>query len=294
MGRHEWGDTSERALIDAVHAALEGGVNLFDTADIYGLGTSEKILGRALGDERRQAVVATKFGVRRSEAGKSWYDNSASWIQTALDRSLERLGTDYIDLYQLHYWDEVTPLDEIFESLEKARANGKIRYYGVSNIDLAEKGFSAPPEGLVSFSYEYSLANRGFESRIDRMIKDLQLGFMSWGSLGQGILCGKYDESTTFTKEDRRSSTRYVNFHGEALQRNLGIVELMKEIVKTHEHKTLSQIAIRWILDRVRDGVVLAGVKRPRQIQDNIGAVGWSLGAAEMQLLDEVSRITRA
>lgn len=290
MGMHGWGITDKRDLISAVRIALDEGVTLFDTADIYGLGISESILGEALGSRRSKAVIASKFGARWTKEGRTVYDNSIPWIRTALEESLKRLNTDYIDLYQLHYWDRVTPLDEIFEFLERSRAAGKIRCYGVTNIDVLDRGINKMPDGLVSFSFEYSLANRKFEKRIKRLAIDHHLSFLSWGSLGQGVLSGKYSENTIFSKIDRRSCSVYMNFYGKTLKKNLEIVSEMKRLLVSYSDKTLSQMAIRWILDYLKFGVVLVGIKKPAQIKENCRAFGWNLNKKDIHFLDRFSR----
>lgn len=290
MGMHGWGVTDKRDLVSAVRIALDEGVTLFDTADIYGLGMSESILGEALGSRRSKAVIASKFGARRTKEGQTVYDNSISWIRTALEESLKRLNTDYIDLYQLHYWDRVTPLDEIFEFLERSRTAGKIRYYGVTNIDVLDGGIKKMPDGLVSFSFEYSLANRKFEERIMRLAIGHHLGFLSWGSLGQGVLSGKYSENTVFSETDRRNRSVYVNFHGKTFKKNLEIVSEMKRLLVSYPDKTLPQMAIRWILDYLNFGVVLVGIKKPAQIKENCRAFGWNLNKKDIHFLDRLSR----
>ena len=133
MGGYGWGQVEEHELVDAVNAALDQGINFFDTADTYGLGQSEKTLGKALGNRRKDAVIATKFGVR-VENGRTFYDNSPQWIKEACESSLKRLSTDYIDLYQVHYRDGVTPIGEVLQALEQLRSQGKIRYFGLSNL----------------------------------------------------------------------------------------------------------------------------------------------------------------
>ena len=137
MGGHGWGIVQERELVNAVHAALDRGINFYDTADTYGLGQSELTLGRALGAQRHKAVIATKFGVR-VENHVTFYDNSPAWIREACENSLRRLNTDYIDLYQVHYRDGKTPLDAVIATLEDLRREGKIRYYGISNLTQAD------------------------------------------------------------------------------------------------------------------------------------------------------------
>jgi myo-inositol catabolism protein IolS len=293
MGQHGWGDTDEQELIEAVHSALECGITFFDTADIYGLGVSEIVLGKALNGKRQSAVIATKFGVR-IENNKTFFDNSEKWINLALDKSLSRLGTDYIDLYQLHYWDKQTPIDETLYVLKKLRCSGKIRSFGVTNIDLLDHKITQPVNGLASYSYEYSLANRTLESKVYANQEKSGLCFLSWGSLGQGILSGKYDRNTKIPETDRRNRETYVNFHGEKLENNLRIVDYMRSILPCYKDKTLSMMAIRWILDQIPFSIALTGIKRRDQIEKNFGALGWQLESEHFIKLCELSNVTKS
>lgn len=289
MGGYGWGAVQENELIDAVHTALDNGVNFFDTADTYGLGQSEITLSKALGGRRKDAVIATKFGVRAGN-GKTFYDNSPAYIEQALDASLKRLNTDYIDLYQVHYRDDVTPLSVVADTLERLKKAGKIRCYGISNITMADYQEMLPLKGgFVSLQDEYSLACRKNEKDMLELSKGLELTPMTWGSLGQGILTGKYDKTNVnFDSSDRRSRDVYVNFHGEKLLKNLEIVEEMKKIAAAH-NKSVAAVAIRFILDYIPDSVVLCGAKRPSQILSNIEGSGWRLSDEEIKVLDEVS-----
>jgi aryl-alcohol dehydrogenase-like predicted oxidoreductase len=288
MGGHGWGKVSEDDLMKAVTVALDNGINFFDTADVYGFGESEKRLGKALKGRRHEAVIATKFGLKQDARGKTYYDNSPLWINCALEGSLRRLGVDCIDLYQLHYWDGKTPLSDIIDVLEHNRVSGKIRYYGLSNMLLKDINTLALHESMISFQLEYSLANRSNEQYILELVEKTSMGFVSWGSLGQGVLCGKYDRNSRFCNEDRRSRPVYVNLHGDKLEKNMKIVEEMKRISKARE-KSLSAIAIRWILDYLGFGVVLAGIKNPEQILQNTGAFGWRLNVNDINSLNSVS-----
>lgn len=290
MGGYGWGAVQEAELIDAVHTALDNGINFFDTADTYGLGQSEITLGKALGDRRKDAVIATKFGVRAGN-GKTFYDNSPEYIEQALDASLKRLGTDYIDLYQVHYRDGVTPISAVAETLERMKEAGKIRYYGLSNISMKDYEELAPYKGqFVSFQDEYSLACRKNESDMLDLSDKLSMTPLTWGSLGQGILTGKYDKTNVnFDSSDRRSRDIYVNFHGEKLLKNLEIVETMRPIAAAH-NKSVAAVAIRFILDHIPDSVVLCGAKRPAQILSNVEGSDWKLTSEETHGLDEVSR----
>lgn len=289
MGGYGWGNVQEQELIDAVHAAIDVGITLFDTADTYGLGQSEKTLGKALGQHRKDVIIASKFGVR-VRGGKTVYDNSPEWIQEALEASLKRLGTDYIDLYQIHYRDGVTPLPTVVETLESLKKKGYIRYYGLSNIHMEDMEEIRPFAGrFVSFQDEYSLACRKNEADMFDISEQLNMTPITWGSLGQGILTGKYDRNTVFKSDDRRSRGVYVNFHGRKLLKNLEIVDVMKEIAEEHE-KPVSAVAIRYILDYIPGSVVLCGAKRPSQIYGNIAGADWNLTSDEIRELDLVSR----
>lgn len=291
MGQYDWGATDEHELIEAVHVALDCGITFFDTADVYGLGVSELVLGKALKGKRESAIIATKFGVRR-ENGRTFLDNSRKWINRAVDASLSRLGTDYTDLYQLHYWDKKTPIDETLCALQSLRNSGKIRAFGVTNIDLCGHGITQPVDGLASFSFEYSLANRVFEPVVYANQEKSGLCFLSWGSLGQGILSGKYDQNTTLPETDRRKLEVYVNFHGEKLAHNLRIVDYMREILPHYENKTLTQMAIRWILDQIPFSIALTGIKRTEQLKENCGGLGWKIDKEHHAKLCELSNLT--
>lgn len=289
MGQYGWGAVQEEELLSAVSEAVENGINFFDTADTYGLGTSEKTLAKALGSRKNDVVIADKFGVR-VENGHTFYDNSPEWIEKALAGSLQRLGRDYIDLYQIHYRDNVTPIESVVEALEGLKEKGYIRYYGLSNIHEDDLGELKKYKGcFVSFQDEYSLACRKNEADIFKAQEQLDITPMTWGSLGQGILTGKYSKDSVFGKDDRRSRDIYVNFHGEKLAKNLQIVENMKPIAANHG-KMPAAAAIRFILDYIPDSVVLCGAKNPGQIRANAEAADWKLEPEELELLDKISR----
>lgn len=289
MGGYGWGEVSQQLLLDAVHTALDNGINFFDTADTYGLGQSERTLAQALGTKRKEVVIASKFGVR-VESGKTFYDNSPEYIEMALLASLKRLNTDYIDLYQVHYRDGKTPLTEVAQCLEGFKKKGMIRAYGLSNVyedDVAEiKGCGF---AFSSFQNEYSLACRKHEKDILMICDELQLTPMTWGSLGQGILTGKYDRNATFGSNDRRSREIYVNFHGEKLESNLRIVDLLRKLSEKNG-KSVAANAIRYILDYMPQSVVLVGAKSPAQIVSNLEAMDWNHSAESIASLEAISK----
>lgn len=289
LGEHGWGAVDHAALVQAVHSAVDNGITMFDTADVYGLGSSERTLGQVLGEYRKDVVIASKFGVR-IENGKTFYDNSKEWINKAVDASLRRLDTDYIDLYQIHYRDGKTPIGDVVSSLTDLQRKGKIRYFGLSNVTVDDISELIPyQKQFVSFQDEYSLATRNNEIIIQGVQHALSLTPMTWGSLGQGILTGKYGEDTSFDANDRRSRDIYVNFHGEKLHHNLKIVEVLKRISTAIGH-SIPSIAIRFILDYIQESVVLVGIKNERQLVSNLEAMEFKLNQEQIEQLLEISK----
>lgn len=292
MGGYGWGEPDEEGLICAVHRALEEGINFFDTADTYGFGRGEEILAEGLGACRKDVVVQSKFGVRVMEdmvGRKTLYDNSPDYIRKALEGTLRRLGSDYVDIYTIHYRDRDTDIRTVIDALKELRAEGKIRHFGLSNIHRGAMDEIKPYSGsFVCCQDEYSLAKRDFEDDLMSVQKELGVTPLTWGSLGQGILTGKYGRDSTFGASDRRSRDIYVNFHGEKLRRNLEIVDVMRGIAESRG-KPVSAVAIRFILDRLPDSVVLAGAKTPSQIDSNIEGCGWGLSGSEMEALLQAS-----
>ena len=289
MGRHGWGHTDKQSFVDAINLATLNGVNFFDTADVYGLGEAELILGETIKSYRGKVIIATKFGVRNNN-GKSFYDNTPLWIEEAVNGSLSRLQTKYIDIYQIHYRDS-TPFPIVMDKLLELKRKGKIRYIGLSNVNFNEMEDIIPYKNeLVSFQNEFSLANQNNYQLIKEVSSKLDLTAMTWGSLGQGILTGKYNLSNTeFGKDDRRSRDIYSNFHGKKLLLNLNIVDKMR-LISNEIKKPISAIAIRWILDSLPDSIVLAGIKNIEQLIQNSAGLDWTLNSEHLNILNEVSK----
>lgn len=290
MGGYGWGAVQEKDLLDAIHTALEQGINFFDTSDTYGLGQSEITLGKGLEGHRKEVIIASKFGVHVTANG-TVYDNSPDYIQKALENSLKRLRTDYIDLYIIHYRDRRTPMEDVINKLLALKSAGKIRYFGLSNICAEDIDDIRPFKNLfVSCQNEYSLATRKNEENLLLQEKELNVTPTTWGSLGQGILTGKYTkENVNFGRDDRRSRDIYVNFYGEKLEKNLRIVDELKQIAVARG-KSIAGCAIRFILDYMPESVVLAGVKKPIQLLSNLEAFGWNMTKEEIGRLDSISR----
>lgn len=284
LGGYEWGDVDQAEIERAVGVALDVGVNLFDTADCYGNGESERRLARALGARRHEAVIASKFGVRFDSENKAYYDNSVAYIEQALHGSLSRLKVDCIDLYQLHWPDSRTPLEAVFDFLETQRQKGKIQAYGVTNVEPQALAPHAERPGLASFSLQYSLVHRESESAI-RELCTQGLAFLSYGSLGQGLLSGRYSADHVWPENDRRRRPQYKNFHGENLARNLTLVERLSNVMARQNYPALSVAALRFILDSLPSSVAIVGVKSSAQIVQNALAGTGSLGRECLEML---------
>lgn len=288
-GEYGWGNVSRGEVERAMLRALDMGVTLFDTADTYGLGRSEETLGQVLAPHRQKVLLATKFGVR-VENGRTFYDNSPAYMERALTKSLKHLHTDYIDLYQVHYLDGHTPVGEMMEALLRHKRQGRIRAIGLSNLSPGDIPGLLPYAGeLATFQQHYSLAHRQEEAGIQQIQSQLGLVLLTWGSLGQGILTGKYGRDVRFEADDRRSRTVYDNFYGEKLERNLRIVEAMGPMAQKYG-VPIASIALRWILDTQPQSIAITGVKNPRQAEDNALACTFALTEAEWKQLEALGR----
>lgn len=287
-GEYGWGNVSRQDVERAMLHAVEIGVNFFDTADTYGLGRSEETLGATLKQHRKQVCIATKFGVR-VQNGVTHFDNSPAYIEQSLTASLKRLQTDYIDLYQVHYLDEQTPVTDMMAALIAHKAKGDILAIGLSNIKPEHiDAFLPYAEHIASFQNHYSLAHRTDEAAMNTIASQLSIAPLTWGSLGQGILTGKYGADIRFDSNDRRSRPIYDNFYGDKLAHNLRIVEAMRPIASAHGVPVAS-LAVRWILSQMPESVVITGVKSPKQAEENALSMSFSLTADELALLNDVS-----
>lgn len=286
LGGHSWGDTDAAEICAAIEEAIAAGVNLFDTADCYGLGESERRLGRVIAQLRAKVHIATKFGVRFTERGQVFHDSSAAWAVRAVEGSLSRLRVDVIDLFQVHYWDRATPLCELFDALERLRESGKIRWFGISN-HVPDPTLIASYPGLVSVSLEYSLVERTNEP-VARALSASGLTFIGYGALGQGILSGKYDAGTRFGADDRRAHPRYTKFHGAALARNLALVEVLRAQAR-ELGATPAQLAIAWALERLPECVLIVGIKRRQQVREALAAWDLKLAVATFEVLERAT-----
>ncbi|MBC7216924.1 MAG: aldo/keto reductase [Candidatus Caldatribacterium sp.] len=287
-------ETPEDESVRILERYLEAGGNFIDTANVYSQGISESILGRALKGKRENVVLATKVFFRM---GDGIYDCGASrkHIMRAVEESLKRLQTDYIDLYQIHCFDSITPLEETFATLAHLVEKGYVRYVGVSNytgwqitktVALCEKwGYPRP----VSAQMQYSLVERNIEMEVIPACYDAGLSIMAWGPLGGGFLTGKYKPGS-LPQEGRiaRAEKDWEEaWDRRATEKNFRILETLGNLAQKYG-KTVSQIALNWLLTK-KDVIPILGARTLGQLEDNLGCIGWRLEEEDVRLLDEVS-----
>lgn len=280
-------DAAQTAVV--VNAALENGINFFDTADIYGTGQSEEYLRQALGSRRNDVLIATKFGSRMEGAGSG---ASADYIRQAVDASLKRLGTDTIDLYQLHNPDPNVPIAETLGALDALVKAGKVREIGCSNFSaaqIAEAEATSRSNGwarFVSVQNHYSLIHREPEAEVLPECERLGLAFLPFFPLASGILTGKARRGEAAPQGTRLSEEHNKRWLTDA---NFAIVEALIPFAETRGH-TLLELAFAWLLAHPAVTSVIAGATKPEQVGANAAAAGWQLTQAD---LAEVDRLVR-
>lgn len=270
----------ENATAKVVNAAVEEGINFFDTADIYGGTKSEEFLGRALGNRRRDVVIATKFGMTVDDSRKG---ANPDYVKRAAEDSLKRLGTDYIDLYQLHTPDETVPIADTLGALDELVKAGKVREIGCSNFtadQLHEADIAAKPGAakFVSVQNEYSMIHREEARPVLYECASLGLAFLPYFPLANGLLTGKYRKGQAPPPGARITT----GWHGELLtDENLDKVEKLIAFAESHGH-TILELAFSWLLERQMVASVIAGATKPEQVRANAKAGDWDLTEAEL------------
>ncbi|WP_437205815.1 aldo/keto reductase [Planctomicrobium sp. SH664] len=282
LGGHGWGQVEDSESIAAVREAYEQGGNFFDTADVYGFGHSEQLLAEALGTARHRVIIASKFGVRRLEGNRITKDASPAYLRSALQQSLRRLRIERLPLYYLHWPDGKTPIEETMQELARCRTEGLIGGIGLSNVSADELERACQITLISAVQVQYSLVDRAPVNQLLPVCQKYSIPLVTWGSLAQGLLTGKFNAQSQFAANDRRS--RYENFQGTKFQTNLQMVALLQRL-SAETGRTPGQIAIRWLLQTPGVGSVLFGAKRPTQVSENLGAMGWTLTPEQMQLL---------
>ncbi len=273
--------------------AMDAGINFIDTADVYAGGQSEELLGELLGTRRKDVVLATKVNARIGN-GANDVGLSRIHIMDALDMSLKRLKTDHIDLYQIHRWDTLTPIEETLGALDDAVRQGKVRYIGASNLaawQLMKALGVSGKEGLarfVSVQAYYSLAGRGVEDELTAAMLDQGLGMLCWSPLAGGLLSGKVtrEGADPESRRGRRGATK--QFPPVDEERAFNIIDVLGEIASRRD-ATSAQVALAWLMSRPVVTSVIVGAKRVDQLIDNIGAMDVALDDDDLAMLDRVS-----
>lgn len=294
-----WGATDVAEASRLVDICLEAGLNMFDSADIYSKGLAEEILGQAIKGRRDQVLISTK-GTFRSGSGPNDVGSSRFHLIKAVDASLRRLDTDYIDLYQLHGFDALTPVEEVLNTLNDLVRAGKIRYIGCSNFSgwhLMKSLAVSERYGLaryVAHQAYYSLVGRDYESELMPLALDQKVGAVVWSPLGWGRLTGKIRRGQPLPQTSRLQSQ---------LVRDIGppipdeylyrVVDALDQIVQ-ETGKTVPQIALNWLLQRPSVSTVIVGARNEEQLRQNLGAVGWNLTLEQVAKLDAASATTPA
>jgi aryl-alcohol dehydrogenase-like predicted oxidoreductase len=289
-----WGSTGVEEATRLVDICLEAGVNMFDTADVYSQGLSEEILGKAVAGRRHDVLLATKASFRM-EPGPNGLGNSRFHLVRACEASLRRLGTDYIDLYQMHGFDAIAPVEETLSALDTLVRSGKVRYVGCSNfsgwhlmksLSVSERyGWSR----YVAHQVYYSLIGRDYEWELMPLAIDQKVGALIWSPLGWGRLTGKIRRNHPMPEVSRLHKT--ADYGPQVGNEYLyEVVDALDEIAK-ETGKTVPQVALNWLLQRPTISSVIVGARNEEQLRQNLGAIGWNLTVDQVARLDAASAV---
>lgn len=293
---NEWTHSSDEASIATIQRALEHGINFFDVAPVYGKGHAEEVLGRALGSKRTDVIIASKCGLQWDSDGVIRRNLSRSRILEEIDASLERLQTDYIDVYQIHWPDPNTPLAETLETLVELQHQGKIRHIAVTNFNVSLMEQTKEYTEIVSNQILYSMLDRNVDDyhgiplayRGQREIlpycRRHRISVIPYSPLAQGLLTGTLDMQT-LDKDDVRWANPQLR--GEKLEHNLGIVEKLAKLADLWGHP-LVEVALNWLLYQREIGSIIAGASTPEQLDSNVKAIEWSLSPEQYQQLEAI------
>ncbi|MFC1903055.1 aldo/keto reductase [Chloroflexota bacterium] len=288
MGMSEfYGQSDDTESIATIHDALDSGITLFDTADIYGMGKNEELVGRALKQRRSEAIIATKFGNIRDEDGSFVAVNGQpEYVKKACNSSLTRLGVDYIDLYYLHRVDPNTPIEETVGAMAELVKEGKVRYIGLSEASANTLRRANAVHPITALQTEYSLWSRDVEGEILPTCRDLGIGFVAYSPLGRGFLTGQIKRLEDLASDDnRRKSPR---FQGDRLRENLQATKELEEIARENGCKA-SQIALAWLFSQGDDIIPIPGTKRRKYLHENIQALDIELTAKDMTRMEGIA-----
>ncbi len=282
-GGSVYGAADEAESLATIHRALELGVTMLDTADIYGPYLNERLLARALAGRRSEAVIATKFGFEITDAGAltMGFNGRPAYVRKSIERSLRNLGTDYIDLYYLHRLDPATPIEDTVGAMSRLVEEGKVRYLGLSEVpaDTIRRAHAVHP--ITALETEYSLFDRGVEdSGVLAAVQQLGIGFVGYSPLGRGFLSGEIKSPDDFEATDSRRM--FPRYQGENFYQNLALVNQLETLAAAKGVRP-AQLALAWVL--AQGVVAIPGTKRRKYLEDNVAAAAIRLSAAELAAL---------
>lgn len=274
IGGYDYGPVDDVTCIAALRRAAECGINFFDVADVYGFGRAENLLREAFGPKLRELVVATKFGVQRDDSGRTYRDISPSTMRKALEGSLGRLGLEAIPLYQIHWPDGRTQMEDCVAELEACRREGKILHYGACNLGVDDVRSAQAAGRLESLQVPFSLVERQYAATLDACHGEMGMSTLIYNALGHGLFTGKYTEESSFSGTDLR--TRVPLFTGAARARGFAMLGRVREVAERNG-RMCAEVALAWCLRQPSVDIVITGAKTPEQAETNAMAADWVL-----------------
>jgi aryl-alcohol dehydrogenase-like predicted oxidoreductase len=287
MGMSEfYGSGSEQESIATIHHAIERGVNFLDTADMYGTGKNEELVGRAIRDRRERVFLATKFGNVRGPNGEFLgVRGDPEYVRSACEASLARLGVEVIDLYYQHRVDPNVPIEDTVGEMSRLQQEGKVRYLGLSEAAPRTIRAAYATSPITAVQTELSLWSRDAEDEVIPTVRDLGIGYVAYSPLGRGFLTGQFKSPADFPEGDTRRN--HPRFQGENFDKNIQLVREVEAMAK-EKGCTTAQLALAWVLAKGEDIVPIPGTKRVRYLDENIGALDVKLTAEDLQRLDAI------
>jgi aryl-alcohol dehydrogenase-like predicted oxidoreductase len=286
MGMSAWyGPTDEQESIATIHRALELGVFFLDTADVYGAGRNEELVGKAIAGRRDEVVLATKFGNRSLDDGTRTIDGSPDYVRSAIDASLRRLGVDHVDLYYQHRVDADTPIEETVGAMAELVAAGKVKHLGLSEASAQTIRRAHAVHPITALQSEYSLWTRDPEGDVLDTCRQLGIGLVAYSPLGRGFLAGRFSSPDELEEDDFRK--HHPRFTGANLDRNRRLAATVKELAE-EKGVTPAQLALAWVLSRGDDVVPIPGTKRRAYLEQNAAASEVELTADDLRRLDAI------
>jgi aryl-alcohol dehydrogenase-like predicted oxidoreductase len=285
MGMSAWyGPTDADESTATIHRALELGIDFLDTADVYGEGDNEELVGRAIAGRRDEVVLATKFGNRRFEDGTRTIDGSPEYVRSAIDASLRRLNVDYVDLYYQHRVDANTPIEETVGAMAELVGAGKVRHLGLSEAgpETIRRAHAVHP--ITALQSEWSLWTRDPEGAVLDTVRELGIGFVAYSPLGRGFLAGRFSSPDELTEDDFRRN--HPRMQGENFEENSALAQHVRELAEA-KGCTPAQLALAWVLSRGSDVVPIPGTKRRTYLEQNAAAAELTFSDDELRRIDE-------